>query len=1826
MRSAADRRVPPRRADSFDNNRKLDPAGPPLPPKVPLQQQSSSTAGRANDENVNPDYSSSAKDFSRYGGLVGSLPPTPAPVKAKPVSTHAVRASNEHLRPQPNPQPQPQNMLRTWSQHRQAYRAPINYDADSTVGSGSDDDDTLTHVSTGTERLPFIREETLGPPFERRPSSRQPTQVQHTRESHVPPLPPKGTPITSKQPSLRSFQQQQQPQSTPSRPLPKQSSTPPVSTPPSALAHRSLPTTPQSIIQSPPLIPPHATQGRSPSPTKQYSPASPYTRRPITTSRHQTFQSTLPTTPTGRSPPMPPAPQHAPPQPPVPPPHSFNKLGLDSFIPEDSQDSGQDSEWAPREDLKYMSLSDLKQKLPSAQPQPYAARPSLNLDTTTRILPMNPSLTSVSPSRSSHSSPLTHHHLSTPPSSTREYDDYTRLPAAAGMRISDVSPTRSAGSYSSSPVNLSPARSNDSSRSPNYGSSPGEMMSDDELYQSRGRWSQYQTQSSPVPSPPRHSSGFGYGNRNSTGYYDFDSSPSSYDNNASAIPPTPPPHTSFWKSDSSPTRSHQPNYPARANTTGRVPLSADGNLRAQCVNIVDSVHRQERRAHGSLPGGIYEETDEEYGSPFMAGNFQRDFYQTEVYDPADRSQLDLFNDPEDMEYEEYFLEEENPRTSIIPVAGTKYEYVPEPQVYGEEYEEGSDYYEQTPVPTAPLNIVKPPAPPPKPVPASPVHSSPVHSSPVHSSPAHSSPVHSPSTQSAPPPESRPESPTESATSTHADNNAMKRYGLPTSIPDTSFRAGSILRHTAPSDTDRTKANDDSLRPWALSDVYRSVRKIMSQEANFMREETVISSMGELFKKQLPMLNTIVAEDCAIAMINSFMMHGVMERIGVHVRVPEDDEKDYQTKLADMSGVLPLLAGHGCYSQCWRMKESGISSYRCYSKTCSLTARKAETRKVSMKSLQSADNWSEAVPEDVKAGLSKTEIVRQNIMFEFIALEGQYLADVKALLKNFRDVLLTPSGTRQPIVSNPKKFVKDVIQNSEEIMKVNDKYLYQPLLLRQQEDYVVSGIGDILINWIKKASGPYIKHGSGLGRALELYNDEKSTNIRFAQFVSDFLSKHPRSGILAVHTRLVRYPLLIRRMIDDGRPMAMEKTFLERACGSLSELGHSFQTTFSTAQRRYILQDLEDSIRFPDSRFRRNLELDSKNRKIMMRTAMDIRIGNGKRQALFMILLDNFLLITKEITTNVNKVRYDVVTTPIPIDLLILVSASDEGASTSGFMNLPKSATMPNLSGAMSGSSADESTKKAENKTLYPFRVRFLGRDGGMYTMYAKTSTIRENWCSSIMLAKNKHALSLVSLRSEPFALEVVSDMAFAYDGAPPELPLMATGTAIERALRKAESDQSIPARSTAEPMIKSRVNCAASFYTEDLGAYARAMTSNSQSRKAFVLVGCEFGVYLSDGTSRLWAPVLALPKVRQIQVLPEFGLAILLSDKTLMAYNLEALLVANPFELANHLLSPAARVEKWLATKKEAEVLALMPQQISETREIASFSIGVLHGRTVIVCRKRQQTTTAAGLVSGDDGVSILRVYEPIAGKSITFWAEDIAQPASDGAARYERILGLRGDVNGYAGLKSGKDLMRETDLISTPKPCLDTTVLKKMIVLHTVKGFEIMGYPSRLSAAVPDLKTGTNDHIRKLLSSSHGGRPVPLGFFKVSDNEFLLAYSTLCLKCDRTGTLSKGRVITFNGRPRQVTFAKPYILGFDKDFIEIRHVESGELKQVITGTDIRLVSAQTYVGAPNRRSAQKAGLARAREDIVFVMAHPEVAGRQLVMRIDFNREMIASA
>lgn len=157
------------------------------------------------------------------------------------------------------------------------------------------------------------------------------------------------------------------------------------------------------------------------------------------------------------------------------------------------------------------------------------------------------------------------------------------------------------------------------------------------------------------------------------------------------------------------------------------------------------------------------------------------------------------------------------------------------------------------------------------------------------------------------------------------------------------------------------------------------------------------------------------------------------------------------------------------------------------------------------------------------------------------------------------------------------------------------------------------------------------------------------------------------------------------------------------------------------------------------------------------------------------------------------------------------------------------------------------TADSEGRILYPFRVKHLGHE--VYTLFALSQQVRQDWCDRIIEAKTRHAKALHAQNAEPFRLRVMSDSAFAYDAVNAIGKYVGgvhiRGTPLDRAIREVEKAFG-PGRGP-PPISRANVHCATGFT-----AFGRTM----------VAVGTDAGVCVAEaGDQRGWHKVSSIEEL-----------------------------------------------------------------------------------------------------------------------------------------------------------------------------------------------------------------------------------------------------------------------------------------------------------------------------------------------------------------------------
>jgi len=119
-------------------------------------------------------------------------------------------------------------------------------------------------------------------------------------------------------------------------------------------------------------------------------------------------------------------------------------------------------------------------------------------------------------------------------------------------------------------------------------------------------------------------------------------------------------------------------------------------------------------------------------------------------------------------------------------------------------------------------------------------------------------------------------------------------------------------------------------------------------------------------------------------------------------------------------------------------------------------------------------------------------------------------------------------------------------------------------------------------------------------------------------------------------------------------------------------------------------------------------------------------------------------------------------------------------------------------------------------------------------------------------------------------------------------------------------------------------------------------------------------------------------------------------------------------------------------------------------------------------------------------------------------------------------------------------------------------------------KGFEIVDLESLDTQSLLDPADASLDFVRKRENLR------PMAIYRI-DNEFLLCYDEFAFYVNRSGWRSRPNfMVHWEGSPTGFAMVYPYVLAFETTFVEIRHVETSLISQVIQGNNIRLLFADT--------------------------------------------------
>ncbi|KAG6909363.1 hypothetical protein DXG01_000802 [Tephrocybe rancida] len=730
-------------------------------------------------------------------------------------------------------------------------------------------------------------------------------------------------------------------------------------------------------------------------------------------------------------------------------------------------------------------------------------------------------------------------------------------------------------------------------------------------------------------------------------------------------------------------------------------------------------------------------------------------------------------------------------------------------------------------------------------------------------------------------------------------------------------------------------------------------------------------------------------------------------------------------------------------------------------------------------------WHDLVSADVMKGRTKGEIKRQAIIFELIKGEMSYVKD----LESIENMYIGPLRTiNPPIIPHERLevFINDVFHNFRELYEHHNELVKDFHRIQREQHPIIGSIIEPLTHAALQFRDAYLEYIPNYPIAAYRIDDEMANNPAFKAFVESCI-RHPDAHRLDMKNfinrpipRLLRYELLLKGILEETPADNADYQQIPGTVDLIKSLGKETEPGVFAAKQKVELWRYNSNLVFKAGE---NVDMDllNQNRSLihsgkLLRQPESGLEWNGWSE-LFVLLFDNYMVMTKPKDRD-GVTKYQVNRRPVPLDLLTLVNFTE--APTQRSTGILRGLRGERHADGPSGPGVSPDTP-GDSRSVYPLTLHHNGRTGGPYILYAESAQARLEW-------KQKLDEALV-LR------KVVQES------------------------NKAFEPQTLSADTFLIPSMM--VNTTSPGWNQDntfTGKVTCSVPFTTPNGRPLVAIGCAEGVWIGyQHDPKSMRRVLHLKMVTQCAMLEEFGIFIVLADKSLFAYHIEALVPTHP-------QNPHGQT-------------AHVPQKLNGNKDVHFFSVGTLHGRTLIIYMKKK------GLES------IFRVLEPVGDKI----NEKVKAPVGFGSR-----LGFRSTKSEW--FRVYRDFFLPTE-------SFDLIFLKARIVVLCAKGFEIMDLNDFASTTVPTL----DDPRMPLAKRCESARP--MGMFRSKENEFLLCYDEFGLYVNKHGEPSRqGGTVEWEGTAERVALHTPYVMIFDTRFIEIRDLVTGRLVQIIPGNDVRCI------------------------------------------------------
>lgn len=365
----------------------------------------------------------------------------------------------------------------------------------------------------------------------------------------------------------------------------------------------------------------------------------------------------------------------------------------------------------------------------------------------------------------------------------------------------------------------------------------------------------------------------------------------------------------------------------------------------------------------------------------------------------------------------------------------------------------------------------------------------------------------------------------------------------------------------------------------------------------------------------------------------------------------------------VNGVFTILTD--CYSPtCTRNK-------LCYSIACprrleqqarlNLKPQGGLQRAVSRLSLHDNEAtktlWHETVPQAILDKLDKREKMRQELIYEFIYTERDYVKDLEFMTDFYIMPLRNPANNIIP-EREREAFIRTVFGGVSDLLRLA-KSMSDALTKRQQQQKpVIESVADVFLDFVGNFD-PFIKYSGNKVFASFEHERQQQVNLKYARFL-DAIEKKPESRKQDLSSFLIkgvqrpaRYQLLLGSILKNTKEDSSDYKNLIKAKEKIEKVlaKINIQTGESTDRHKVMVLHRLLGKQTLEERF--NFKL-SYNNRIVYQVTLNRKRDNEK---IDLYVFEHAVLLVKHKIQNKREV-HKVFEKPIPLPLLFVNSGFD----------------------------------------------------------------------------------------------------------------------------------------------------------------------------------------------------------------------------------------------------------------------------------------------------------------------------------------------------------------------------------------------------------------------------------------------------------------------------------------------------------------------------------------------------------------------------------------